>query len=79
MFALINVGERSGTGLCDVYHIWEENGFERPELTESVDPDRITFTLQIELDGVNDGDDKNDGVFDDLKKTENNVYAHLKK
>lgn len=31
-------------------------------MTESVDPDRITFTLQIEFDGVNDGDDKNDGV-----------------
>lgn len=28
MFVLINVGKRSGTGLCDVYHIWEENGFE---------------------------------------------------
>ena len=57
MFALINVGERSGTGLCDIYYIWEENGFEKPKLSENVDPDRITFTLEIEFDGVNDGDD----------------------
>ena len=61
MFALINVGERSGTGLCDVYHVWEENGFKKPDLIESVDPDRITLTLQIELDGNRDGNDGNDG------------------
>lgn len=42
MFALINVGERSGSGLCDVYHVWEESGFKRPEIPKTVDPDRIT-------------------------------------
>ena len=39
------------------------------ELSENVDPDRITLALQIEFDGVND----------DLKKTENSVYALIKK
>lgn len=52
MFALINVGERSGSGLCDVYHVWEENEFKRPEILETVDPDRITLTLQIASDGT---------------------------
>jgi len=33
--------------------------------------------LQIELDGRNDG--VNDGVYPDLKKTENNVYTPIKK
>lgn len=71
MFALINVGERSGTGLCDVYHVWEENGFKKPDLIESVDPDRITLTLQIELDGNRDGNDGNDGNRDgNLTKNE---------
>lgn len=60
MFALINVGERSGSGLCDVYNIWEENGFKRPELLETIDPARITLILQIDgNDGNNDGNDHN--------------------
>ena len=37
MFALINVGERSGTGICDVYHIWAENGFKEPSYVETVE------------------------------------------
>lgn len=61
MFALINVGERSGSGLCDVYNVWEENRFKRPEIVESISPDRVTLTLQIEID---DNLDDNDGNFD---------------
>lgn len=59
MFALINVGERSGSGLCDVYNVWEENRFKRPEIVESISPDRVTLTLQIEIDGNFDGNDGN--------------------
>ena len=61
MFALINVGERSGTGICDVYHVWDENGFKKPSFVETVDPDRVVLTLQIETDGNPDG---NDGYLD---------------
>lgn len=59
MFSLINVGERSGTGLCDVYKIWETNGFGAPVIIESVDPDRITITLNVQNDGNLDGNDGN--------------------
>ena len=52
MFALINVGERSGTGICDVYHVWDENGFKKPSFVETVDPDRVVLT-----DGNLDGND----------------------
>lgn len=50
MFSLINVGERSGQGLCDVYSTWELNGFKRPKLIETVNPDRITLTLEMKDD-----------------------------
>ena len=59
MFALINVGERSGTSICDVYHVWDENGFKKPSFVETVDPDRVVLTLQIETDGNPDGNDGN--------------------
>lgn len=62
MFSLINIGERSGIGLCDVYRAWNTNGYKKPEFIESVDPDRITLTLEIEVDGNRDG---NEGNIDD--------------
>ena len=50
MFSLVKVGERSGQGLCDVYSAWEKSGFKKPELIETVDPDRITLSLHIDID-----------------------------
>ena len=83
MFSIINVGERSGTGLCDVYNIWEESGFRRPELVETVDPDRITLTLEIKLDSAIKHDGENDGEtvgeYTDLNKTQRCVYEEIKK
>jgi len=40
IFALIDVGERSGMGLNNLYAIWEREGFARPVVTEEFDPDR---------------------------------------
>ena len=64
MFSLIDVGERSGSGLCDVFHIWEENGYKRPSITEALDPDRITFSLQIEIEGNEGNYEGNRGNFE---------------
>lgn len=50
MFSLINVGERSGIGLCDVYSAWKANGYKEPEFVDTVDPDRITLTLTLEIE-----------------------------
>ena len=47
-FSLINIGERSGTGLCDLFNIWNEEGFDTPIINESFEPPRITLTMQIE-------------------------------
>lgn len=78
MFALINVGERSGSGLCDVYHVWEESGFKRPEILETVDPDRITLTLQTDSDGNFEGNDGNpDGNDGNLTSNESLVLQVL--
>ena len=46
MFSLINVGERSGFGLCDIYSTWEENGFAKPVIQELSDPARVVLTLE---------------------------------
>ncbi len=68
LFSLIDIGERSGSGLCDIYHVWEKSGYVRPSITEQMDPDRTTLTLRtcVENDrnpGENDrnpeGNDRN--------------------
>lgn len=50
IFALINIGERSGTGLSDIYSIWKEYGYEEPAITETYQPDQTTVTVQVELE-----------------------------
>lgn len=57
MFSLIDVGERSGSGLCDVFNTWKECGYKKPSIVETLDPDRITITLQIETASINITDD----------------------
>jgi len=65
MFSLINVGERSGTGLCDLFNVWKESGFKKPTIQETIDPDRIALTLQIET-YANDGN--RDGNLSEIEK-----------
>ena len=50
IFALINIGERSGTGLSDIFSIWKENGYEQPTITETYDPDQVSVVVQVEID-----------------------------
>ena len=50
IFALINIGERSGTGLSDIFSIWKEYGYEEPTITETYQPDQTTVTVQVELE-----------------------------
>lgn len=62
-------------------NIWEGSGFKRPELIETVDPDRITLILEIKLDSAIKHDGENDGETVD-EYTELNkylqFYAHFK-
>ena len=48
MFNLVNIGERAGSGIPNIYSVWEKQGWKLPELSESYDPDRITLSLAIE-------------------------------
>ena len=75
MFSLINVGERSGTGICDVYHVWDENGFKKPTFTETVNPERVVLTLQTEVDGNIDNTDGNSDGNPDGNLTQNEMLV----
>ena len=81
MFSLIDVGERSGSGLCDVFNTWKECGYKKPSIVETLDPDRITITLQIEMADINIKNDVDNDVDDvvSLSTNEKKVFDYLKK
>jgi len=47
MFNLINIGERAGSGVPNIFNVWNEEGFVEPEIEERFDPDRTTLTLSF--------------------------------
>ena len=52
MFNLINIGERAGSGIPNIYSVWEKSGWEAPIITESFSPDRIQFSLAIKKSAI---------------------------
>ena len=47
MFNLIDIGERSGSGIPNSFSVWKKQGWPAPVITESFEPDRITLSLLI--------------------------------
>ena len=50
IFALVDIGERSGTGLADLYGHWKKNGLPTPVIAEEYDPDRVKITVYTDSD-----------------------------
>ncbi len=47
MFNMIGIGERAGSGVPDIYSVWEEQGWITPQVTEEYSPDRTRLTLWL--------------------------------
>ena len=47
MFNLINIGERAGSGVPNIFNVWEDEGWEKPEIEEKFEPDRTILTLSF--------------------------------
>ena len=45
MFNLINIGERAGSGIPNIYNVWKKQGWQEPRIAESFEPARIMLTL----------------------------------
>ena len=48
LFNLVNINERAGGGIPNIYSVWRKQGWKLPVLSESYDPDRITLSLANE-------------------------------
>ena len=47
MFNLINIGERAGSGVPNIFNVWEMEGWEEPVIEERFDPDRTVLSLSF--------------------------------
>ena len=47
MFNLINIWERSGSGVPNIFNTWNDQGWKEPVIEERFDPDRTTLTLEF--------------------------------
>ena len=49
MFNLINIGERAGSGIPNIYRVWEKQGWNTPHIEETFEPERITISLETPM------------------------------
>ena len=75
MFNLINIGERSGSGVPNIFNIWEDAHWKEPTIEERFDPDRTILILEFIKKQATKTSDKKQAT-----KTNNNVariYEYL--
>ena len=47
MFNMIGIGERAGSGVPDIFAVWDSQGWMPPEIEEQHNPDRTILTLSF--------------------------------
>ena len=47
MFKMIGIGERAGSGVPDIFAVWESQGWKAPEVEEQYNPDRTILKLSF--------------------------------
>ena len=77
MFNLIEVGERAGSGIPNIFNVWNKQGWELPTITENFDPERITLSLVLEKPAIKTGD-KKPAIKTGDKKTTTKTEVHRK-
>ena len=45
MFNLVDIGERAGSGIPNIFSVWKKQGWIAPEISETFEPERITVRL----------------------------------
>lgn len=71
MFNLVDIGERAGSGIPNIYAVWRKQGWIAPSITEQFEPERITLSLAMRKT-----DDKKPTIKSDDKKP--TIKSHAK-
>ena len=73
MFNLINIGERAGSGVPNIFNTWEDQGWVEPVIEEQFDPDRTLLILSFDKKQAIKTSDKTSN------KTSNKTFQHMNK
>ena len=68
MFNLINIGERAGSGVPNIFNVWNDEGVVEPEIEERFDPNRTVLTLSFAKKATEKSDEKKATKKSDGKK-----------
>ena len=74
MFNLINIGERAGSGVPNIFNVWADEGWEEPVIEERFDPDRTVLALSFKKKQAIKTSDKKQAI----KTSEENRRKHRK-
>ena len=77
-FNLINVGERSGRGIYEIYRVWAEMKWGRPSLTEVLEVDRTKLVLPLKKVAIKNGDKKTAIKNGDKKQSKRTIEQKTK-
>lgn len=65
MFNLIGIGERAGSGVPDIYSVWDRQGWEQPSVEERYSPDRTILMLKFDFNASAKAPKPQDNALDD--------------
>ena len=68
MFNLINIGERAGSGVPNIFNVWSDEGWEEPVIEERFDPDRTVLSLSFVKKATKKIGDKKSAIKSDDKR-----------
>jgi predicted HTH transcriptional regulator len=60
LFAMIDIGERAGSGVFNIYTVWKEAGWAEPSLSEEHNPERVSVVLPIDVEKQSEGSEKSE-------------------
>jgi len=76
MFNMIDIGERAGSGVPDIFNVWDDDGFESPEIIEEFNPDRTRLVLSFEKKQTIKTNDKKQTIKTNDKKQTTKTQEH---
>ena len=80
MFNMIDIGEHAGSGVPNIFNVWEDEGWEEPIIIEeSFDPDRTSLILKFVKKQAIKTSDKKQAIKTSDKKQANKTYKNKEK
>ena len=79
MFNMLGFGERAGSGIPNIYQVWENEGWPMPLVEESYNPDRTRLSLEFAKKQTIKTNDKKQTIKTNDKKRTTKIEEHREK